>query len=151
MLRALFGVQAEHTDFNAGRYRSENRMLVYDRMHEEAERLLSIGMSVVLDGTYLASTLRDSARQLALRQKAELLTIRCHGPDQLVLQRIKDRMLRGGALSDARPDFFVQQQLSEEPDPPGQQSLSVDTSESLGDPMKKVFEALRRASFGDTT
>lgn len=167
--RSLFEPGGDQFEFNQGRYLPKNRLRVYESMHEQAARLLGRGSSVVLDGTYLSASLRRAAADLAKRHHAEFLAIHCQCTDEISKQRIDSRA-RGEAVewlagprpeseritvpergkpsfSETRSEFFAQQQLAEEPDPPNQPSFAVDTSSSTVEPMPRVFEAIRKRCF----
>ncbi|MEO8496465.1 MAG: AAA family ATPase, partial [Planctomycetota bacterium] len=75
--RSMFASDGDRPDFDKGRYHPENRLRVYEAMHEEAASLLSRGTSVVLDGTYLTASLRRAAADLAERSQAEFLALHC--------------------------------------------------------------------------
>lgn len=135
--------------FNEGHYRPENRLRVYETMHEQAQNLLSHGTSVVLDGTYLAASLRSDAAHLATQQHAAFLVVHCRCPDEIAVQRINTRARSGASLSETRPEFFDQQRQAEEPDLPEQSPLAVDTSSGTAEPLRSVFEAIRNKCFGD--
>lgn len=147
--RSLLGSSDDVNGFNEGDYRPKNRASVYEAMHNQAERLLSNGTSVVLDGTYLTASLRNDAAKLAERQRAQLLVVHCQCPDHVAVRRLGARALAGTSLSETRPEFFDQQRQAEEPDLSDQSSLAVDTSSGIGEPMRCVFEALYTRCFGD--
>jgi hypothetical protein len=147
--RSVFGTSGDLPGFNEGRYRPENRLRVYETMHEQAAKLLSRGTSVVLDGTYLAAPLRNAAADLAKQHHAKLLVVHCQCPDDIALQRINARAQARTSLSETRPEFFDRQRDVEAPDLPGQHSLAVDTSSSTIEPMQSVFESIRQKCFDD--
>ena len=142
--RSVFGPGGDHPGFNEGRYRPENRRRVYESMHDQAAGMLGKGASVVLDGTYLAASLRRAAADLAVPHDAEFLALHCQCPDEIAQQRIKARARGDTSLSETRPEFFARQRQAEEPDLPGQRSLAIDTARGMDEPMSSVFEAIRR-------
>jgi len=146
--RSVFGPSSGQPGFNEGRYRPENRLRVYESMHEQAASLLGNGASVVLDGTYLAASLRHEAAELAKQHHAEILAVHCQCPDEIAGQRINARARGGTSFSETRPEFFDRQRQAEEPDV---RSLVVDTSSSTVEPMPSVFEAIRKRCFDGGT
>ncbi|HUG66551.1 MAG TPA: AAA family ATPase [Pirellulaceae bacterium] len=146
---AVIGPSGGLQGFNEGQYRPENRLRVYETMHAQAQDLLSHGTSVVLDGTYLAASLRGAVADLAKQQPAEFLVVYCRCPEEIARQRISARARSGTSLSETRPEFFDQQRQAEEPDLPEQRSLAVDTSSGTVEPLRSVFEAISNKCFDD--
>lgn len=147
--KKLFGATDEHVGFNEGRYRPENRLRVYDDMHQQAGELLRNGLSVVLDGTFLEESLRVKAAKLAEVHQAEFIPIDCQCPDEIALQRITTRAQEGNTDSQTRAEFFDLQRQAQEPDPPQLRTLVVDTSFGIVEPMRGIRGILRKLCFGD--
>lgn len=148
--RTLFGSQDNRDGFQEGRYCPENRARVYRKMHEQAAQIIREGRSVVVDGTYLSAALRADAARCASEHGAEFLSIHCNCPREIALQRIVERADTGASPSETQPDFFDQQLRSEEPDPPDQRSLEVNTSTNLVVPVRQVFAAIRQRMFDES-
>jgi aminoglycoside phosphotransferase family enzyme/predicted kinase len=140
----LFGPSQDRINFNEGRYRPENRLRVYDNMHERAEQMLAEGLSVVLDGTYLSASLRQQAAECATQHGIEFLSVHCRCQDEIALQRINTRGQMGASRSETRPEFFAKQREANEPDPPGQPTLVVDTSASSVEPIRQLFAEIQK-------
>jgi aminoglycoside phosphotransferase family enzyme/predicted kinase len=139
----LFTAIKTPAEYNQQKYQPQNRQRVYDEMFRRADELLSQRVSVILDGTFLAAKLRTDAVSLAERHGAQALVIHCHCPDETALQRIAQRISRGGSLSEAGPDLYYKQQRDEDPNPPGIPACEVDTTTSIPEMLETVFANLR--------
>lgn len=141
--RASIGPSSEPAGFNQAAYSLENREQVYDDLLATAERLMDQGLSVVLDGTFLAARYRSRVVDAARRRSAEPLVIRCSCPDEVAMERIANRSASGQGLSEARPDLLRLQQAEFEPDPPGLPVLTIDSTAPLQEQESVVLERLR--------
>jgi predicted kinase len=141
--REMFPEPMTNAPYNDGLYSLENRERVYGTVHARAEKLVAQGRSVVLDGTYLAHEMRQEAADIAKRNGAELVCIRCDCPEALAIDRISTRAHGQKTDSDARPDFRRLQRKEE--DPPNVATISVDTSQGTVEPVRTILAALREA------
>jgi aminoglycoside phosphotransferase family enzyme/predicted kinase len=151
--RQMFGASAEPAAYGEGHYGPANRLAVYETLFEAAERHLTDGISVVLDGTFLSADLRRQAVDLVRRSSAPALFVHCTCPDDVARQRIAQRMSAGGAESESRLDIFDRQKADEEPSTTdrtaGSQSgatakeMEIDTTQSASDQVALVIERLR--------
>jgi len=135
----------ESAGYSEGAYCPDARQRVYDELFARAAQLLENRQSVVLDGTFLTTELRQRAAALAPRFGAAFLLIECHCPDEVAAERIAARRAAGGSLSQSRPEFVSRQRAEAERDPPGIAARRIDTSLSLPAMLERVFAALRRA------
>lgn len=87
---------------NEGLYSSENVSAVYDAVLEQARRTLGMGQSVILDGTWRNSGLRQRARDIAAEQKCPTVELACTVPLDEAKQRIVQRQVTN---SDATPQI----------------------------------------------
>jgi len=74
-----------------GRYRPEQIDLVYHRLEELAEHVISAGFSAVIDATFLKQTHRDRFRGLAGRLHIPFHIISCEAPAPELESRIRQR------------------------------------------------------------
>ena len=129
--RELFGASTSTAAFDQGLYTAENRRRVYDELLRRAKELLAAGLATVLDGTFLAATDQRRAIEMALRQELPALVINCQCPAVVARERISRRLEAGSDPSEARPEFFDQQQSIEEPTPAELPSIAIDTTQTL--------------------
>lgn len=141
--RELFPSDAPGRTYNDGRYSPTNREKVYHEMHARARLLVAHGSSVVLDATYLTEKSRSEVMEIAARNGAELLCVRCECADDVAAERITSRAMSHDVISEVRPEFLQRQRESDEPDPPGLTTLVVDTSAGTVEPRRAILAALR--------
>jgi uncharacterized protein len=124
---SMFGSRDKHAGYGDQLYSEENRQQVYSEMQNRMTSLVSAGISVVLDGTFLKSELRQRFAALAIESKANFLLVNCECPEPEAIDRIRKRMQRNESLSDARPELYRKQRDDEEPSNNGLNAISVDT------------------------
>jgi aminoglycoside phosphotransferase family enzyme/predicted kinase len=96
-------------------YDSDSRYLVYAGMFSQARCWLKRGESVVLDATFLARHLRDTARIMAAGFGAEFHLIDCPCPDEDIRRRLRARTAVGKSISDATEAVYELQLREAEP------------------------------------
>lgn len=89
-------------DLNAGLYSPANVAEVYAEVLRQAEALLSIGQSVILDGTWRAAEHRDQAHELSARTSVPIVEFNCSVPIAEATSRVEHRT---GSKSDATPEI----------------------------------------------
>lgn len=120
--------QSMATDSNEARYSLESRHRVYDEMLSLANGHVKNGLNVVLDGTFLTSSLHEAVAEIAERNDAKLLFVNCTCDEDLAHQRIASRREEGVSLSEATESVHSQQQQEWEPVAGSLSSITVDTS-----------------------
>ncbi len=140
--REMFGPSRAPAGYGQGNYCPENRQLVYDEMFRRAREALTEGLSVILDGAFLAASQRRRAVDLVHAEGAVACVVRCHCPPEVALERLADRARRSDAFSEARPELFAAQNQQQEPDPAGSDVLEVDTTQSLALQSAAVIDRL---------
>jgi predicted kinase len=135
----LMGKGTQAAAYGEGRYGTENRRRVYDELFAQAQTQLKNGLSVVLDGTFLAAEMRTEAVELARRFGALPLVVECLCPESVALGRITRRRASGKSPSEARPDLLSEQSREEEPNPAGLPTLRVDTTDDIAVQVEAVF------------
>lgn len=86
----------------AGLYRAENIAAVYDALLERAHRTVSLGRSVLLDGTWGDPRQRDRVRALAAQSSCPLTELCCAAPLADTVTRIETRT---ATTSQVTPDI----------------------------------------------
>ena len=138
----MFGNSESPVSYGKHHYQEEKRLSVYNEMLDRAAALVKNGMTVILDGTFPTSQLIARAMQVGSRCGARTLVVDCHCPDHIAKQRIAERVQRGGAQSEARPELFDQQKADEQHGLDDLTSCSVDTTESLQSMIQRVLASL---------
>jgi aminoglycoside phosphotransferase family enzyme/predicted kinase len=142
--RALLGSSVAPAAYGEGNYRADVRHRVYDELFRQAGELLSNDESIVLDGTFLASSLRDRAYDLASRHRAVALYVQCTCPRDVAYARIQKRSASGQSESEARTELYdLQSQELESPwaDEP---AISIDTTAALEKQVRDVCDKLKK-------
>jgi uncharacterized protein len=102
---------------NEGIYSPAQTRALYGELLDRAERLLSLGESVVLDASWTAAAVRAGARRVAEATSAELVEIRCVAPPEVVRERIVRRSATGRGASDATVEVAEHLSLTADPWP----------------------------------
>ncbi len=114
---------------------------VYEEMLRRAEHGLSLGQSVVLDASWIDSSWRERARDVADRTRSDLLECRCEADLAEAERRITRRLAEQTDISEATPEISRMMSRSMDAWP---SAVVVDTS-ALGpkEALERVLEALR--------
>jgi aminoglycoside phosphotransferase family enzyme/predicted kinase len=142
--REVFGASPEPAKFEEGVYRPENRQRVYEEVLRRAEQALDQGLSVILDGAFLAADQRRRAWQITEAAGAMPLVFRCVCPPDVARDRLTQRLAKGATLSEARADLYDLQSARHEPDLPGFVAHEIDTTYGRGQQIASVAAELRR-------
>lgn len=129
--REVQGPSEHPANYGEGPYRTENRAAMYNELFRRAAHLLSEGLSVVLDGTFLAGSLIYRAYELAQQHRATFLHVRCICPREVSVHRIANRRRRDLDPSEARPEFYDQQKQEQESPPANVSVQEVDSQQPL--------------------
>jgi len=95
-------------EFDHGIYSADFSRLTYDTMLSEARTILTEGDSVILDASFIKSEHRQKAKKLAEEVKADFFIIECTLAEEIVRQRLTER-LQQGTVSDGRWEIFEEQ------------------------------------------
>jgi len=95
-------------EFDHGIYSADFSRLTYDTMLNEAKIILADGGSVILDASFIRAEHRLKAKQLAEEMKADFFIIECTLAEEIVRQRLPER-LKQGTVSDGRWEIFEEQ------------------------------------------
>ena len=110
------------------RYSPQQRAEVYAEMFRRGGELLERRQSVVLDGTFLQHSQIRSAQDLAAREGAKLLVVRCHCPASVAHERIRGRAGADSCLSEATPEVHDRQMLEMEAIPESVSHHEIETT-----------------------
>ena len=119
--------ERHHDQFHTGLYSPENIDKTYEQVMDLAAMHLRKKENVVLDATFQRKQYRDMAHDIARAHHATLVLIFCTCPDQVVKQRLEER-LKKKSVSDGRWEIYRQQKKTFEPFSSGETFLSMDTS-----------------------
>ncbi len=106
-------LRGEHSASAGGdAYTPAARAAVYERLCEQADRILDAGGGVVADATFIRRADRDALASVAARHGRPLLFIECDAPERVVRERLAART---GGPSDARWPTYLQQRAERDP------------------------------------
>ena len=146
----LQGPSKHPANYAEGLYSTAGRTAVYNELFERAAILLRDGLSVILDGTFLAASLIERSAELAQNYGATFLYVRCTCTREVSLQRISDRDQKGLDPSEARTELYDLQKEEQEAPPASISVREVDTQQPLPHQAAMVqstlAELLRRVS-----
>ncbi|UCG10438.1 MAG: AAA family ATPase [Dehalococcoidia bacterium] len=95
-------------EFDHGIYSADFSRLTYDTMLNEARAILTEGGSVIIDASFIRAKHRREAKRLAEEVKADFFVIECTLAEEVVRQRLPER-LKQGTVSDGRWEIFEEQ------------------------------------------
>ena len=132
--------------WSQGLYSDEQSEEVYQELHDRAQALLQAGTSVVLDASYRKREWRRQAREIARRAGALFLAVECTAPDEVLHQRLDNRLQRQGLPTDGRWEIYHQQKESFEPltELPAEEHLALDTSRPRDETLSLALAAVYR-------
>ncbi len=132
--------------YGAGIYRPEVTKRSYRALADRAERLVGMGESVVVDGTFAGEAQRALLRAVTDRTHTATTWVRCRPPDAVVAARLRRRADRPDRLTDADAVVAAQVERHTAAWPGWPQVVEVDTSRPVG---QGVDEVARTAGLGD--
>lgn len=98
-----------------GIYTPSATELTYKALLDRAQNGLCRGDSVILDATFLRSSHRRAAQELARRFGATFRLVQCVAPDEVIPLRIEQRLASGTDPSDGTWEVFCRQKTEFEP------------------------------------
>ena len=139
-------------DFDKGIYTPEFTRRTYQEMLNLAHESLLQGQSVILDASFKARKDRQEAMCLAQKTGAQFLVIECILDENLVKQRLEQR-IREGSVSDGRWELLSEQKKSFEKitEIPTGNHLIVDTAETVEELVKKVIIGIESLRYSPVT
>ncbi|HET9075840.1 MAG TPA: AAA family ATPase [Acidimicrobiales bacterium] len=125
--------------FGSGIYSEDMTALVYEELLGEAAGHLSRGRSVIVDASWIRECWRDAAREVARREVADFVPIRCRVPSDLARARIAARSRTQRQASDATPAIHDQMAAALEP---WIDALTLDTSQGVEQAVQTALGAM---------
>ena len=129
--------------YRRGIYTPEMTEATYDALLERAGERLELGLSVVLDASFVAADDRACARRLAQQKEAEVVELRCTVDAATAARRIAARQMAGGDASDADPVIASQLAAEEDPWP---ESIEIDNTRSIRRSVTQGTTAIARVT-----
>jgi uncharacterized protein len=145
--REMLGASASPAGYGEGHYRPDGRERVYDELFRQAGEAIVERRSVILDGSFSSSGLRQRAQELARRYGAAALYVQCTCPRITAIERIAARSREGGSESEARVELYDRQAQEFEPPGAGEAAVTIDTREAIPRQLDSICGELRRRLF----
>lgn len=123
--------------YGVGMYSAADKARVYTEVLLQARELLESGRSVILDASWIDPDERRRAAVLADEVHAELVQLRCHCPEALANERIRQRP---AGDSDATPAIAAAMSTVDAPWP---DAIALDTGRPLADTVDAACRAWR--------
>jgi len=102
--------------YGRGIYSPQSTEKTYRALSRLAGERLILGESAVLDATYIQRQRRLGLNLLAEAAGADLVFVLCTCPEELVLERLNQRIRENGRISDGRAEIYERQkQIFSEP------------------------------------
>lgn len=114
-LHHLEGSQSSGAAIRKGIYSTTASEKTYDRLNQLADIILDAGFSVIVDATFIRQADRHQIAQLAARWQCPFKILDFKLNEELLRKRIKQRLKRGGSLSDADEKVLEFQLTSAQP------------------------------------
>jgi len=129
--------------FNSPTYSFEESSYVFRLIHKLIEKLLSKGISVILDATNLTERNREYLYDIADRLKVKLILVKVTAPSALARQRLMKRQLDILNKSDA--DVAVYDKMLPALEEIHRKHITVNTARDISSAIQKITrEALGR-------
>jgi predicted kinase len=128
--------------FSQPTYSAEESAMVHRTCQQTMRWLLQKGVRVIFDATNLVEFQRETLYSLAERSGAHLLIVRVTAPEEIVRQRLTQRVGRADSMSDA--DWKVYRRMSEREQRIRRPHLRIDTSRDIDGAVRKIVRAVRR-------
>jgi aminoglycoside phosphotransferase family enzyme/predicted kinase len=140
----ISGRRDPQAPMGGGMYASAVTDQTYEAIISQAAHWMREGVSVVLDGTFVAEPHRQAVRTMAARESWPLLVVRCHCSTELARQRVEQRRLAGTDISDARPELLDEQirQLESSEEADATHDLRLDMVRPVEENMELVVRRL---------
>jgi predicted kinase len=122
-------------------YTQQESTRLFEAVHRLTWRLLTKGISVILDATNVAEKHRQPLYAIARRTGARLVLVQVEAPIGLVRQRLEARKAAGGG-PDA--DWWVYLRMRRTFEPIKSRHYTVDTSGDITPVLDRIMRALRR-------
>jgi len=125
--RGIDRYERHHDEVNTGLYDPKKVDETYEQVMQRTSMVLKKGKHVVLDATFQKKKYRQMAYHVAQKHHATFCIIQCISPDEVVKQRLEER-LKKKTVSDGRWEIYQAQKTTFEPFTMDEQCLPLDTS-----------------------
>jgi len=132
------------SSFGEGLYHREATERTYRALADRAEVHLAAGRTVIVDASFAEKGRRDDFRDLARRQQWPLAILWMNCPDELLLERLRNR--RSDA-SDGRPELLTAQKRIFQPPCGESRVLPVDTRDEVAYNVQRIICHLANPEF----
>jgi DegV family protein with EDD domain len=119
---------------------------LFAAVHALIQRLLSRGVSVLLDATSLKEAHRRPLYEIAKAAGATLVIVRTEAPEDVALQRLEDRARGADPLDASEASAAVYNKMKAETEPIDRPHIVVDTSKEIEPALEEVLRQLESAS-----
>ena len=126
--------------FETRTYSEEERQVVYEELLRRAAPLLSEGVSVVLDATYLSASHREDAFKVGERFDAKCRVVHVTCTEEVAKERIQQRVAQGSDASEA--DVAVYLKLKNALEPIRRPHSIIDNSSDYARLKREIAEVL---------
>lgn len=142
----LVGGREPDASYGQGMYSEEISTATYQDVTQRAAHCIQEGRSVVLDGTFLNPSHRESIQAVGRNLSCPVLTVWCDCPQEIARERIVQRRELGIDISDAHLDVYEKQlallsvaDLANDP-----AVIRIDTSDDVLQSIEVIRLALRQ-------
>ena len=120
-------------------YTEKEREMIYNLLFEMAEKLLSSGNSVVLDGTFYRKKLRDRVKKIAKKAKSDFHMVEVKCSEEIIRKRMKERK-KEETGSDA--DFEVYRKAKKQFEPIREKHVVIRTEKGDWGPVEEFLKTI---------
>jgi predicted kinase len=130
-----------HARFGEGIYTPEFTSRTYKRLADQAEQLLALGETVVVDASFSNGRQRELLRSVGQLTSADVIELRCFAPKEALEDRLRSRAAQPAAFSDADSDIADRMAATTDPWPEAQ---AIDTQGTPADSLRLAIRSLAR-------
>lgn len=130
--------------FSSPSYSSQESGRLFRALHLLIERLLGMGISLVLDATNLSERYRERLYSIADRLDVRLILVRVEAPPEVVYERLKARVGGGSLGNSSDADWAVYQRMRSSVQKISRNHYAVDTSRDITPVLDKIIREVRR-------
>ena len=145
-LAGLAPSERRFESFGRGIYSPRFSERTYKALLERARAALAEGRSVIVDATFAQRRHRQRARGLAQAMGARFLCLECRAEEEVIRQRLEERLQAGGDASDARWEIYEAQKQVFEPleELPPAEHMVLDCDRTLAQCLEETRRELER-------
>ena len=123
-------------------YSPEESSRLFRACYYLIERLLKLGVPVIMDATNLSEQYRERLYNIADRQEVRLIMVRVEAPPEVVRERLKARISNSDGNSDA--DWEVYERMKPMVQKIRRNHYAVDTSRDITPALDKIAREAKR-------